>query len=161
MPLRRGTANQHSHHQLMRRRLRSGRAGISPPTFFFPGLVRPIPTGEAGRGRREKQQHDGVAQRPRSHHRAQGTSVNPFGGHPPLSDHRPPLTGIRERGITPSISQKRSPKSCRDDPGTTRNNFYKMPRPSQINFGVRKSFARKVTKKSPKSHRNELKMTLE
>ena len=37
---------------------------------------------------------------------------------------------------------------------STRNNFYKMPRSSQINFDVRKN----STEKSPKSHRNDLKM---
>ena len=36
-----------------------------------------------------KQQHDSVVQGPPCHHRAQGSSVNPF-GYPPLSDHRAP-----------------------------------------------------------------------
>ena len=37
---------------LMGKHLRSRRADIYPPAFFFPGPVHPIPPGEAGRGRR-------------------------------------------------------------------------------------------------------------
>ena len=37
-----------------------------------------------------QQQHDGVVQGAPSHHRAQGASFNPFGGHPPLSDFQKP-----------------------------------------------------------------------
>ena len=85
--LAQGRGQQVPVRRLMGKRLRSSRAGIYPPAFFFPGPVHPIPPDDDGRPRRGNttQQHDGVAQRPRSHHRAQGVSVNPF-GYPPLSD---------------------------------------------------------------------------
>ena len=63
--------------------------GDLPPHVFLPRPRWSDPTGRGRRGTTRKQQqhqrHDGVAQRPRCHHRAQGSSVNPF-GYPPLSD---------------------------------------------------------------------------
>ncbi len=58
-------ANTHSHHQLMGKRLHSGRAGISPPRFssqvLFVRSQRERPAGDAGRQQQQQQQqHDGV-----------------------------------------------------------------------------------------------------
>ena len=86
--LRVGTGDRAPRHRLMGKHPVRCRAGIYPPAFFFPGPVHPIPPYEGGgprRGNTTQQRHDGVAQRPRCHHRVQGASVNPF-GYPPLSD---------------------------------------------------------------------------
>ena len=52
--------------------------------------VYPTWFGRAGTERKQQQQHDSVIQGPPCHHRAQGSSVNPF-GYPPLSDHQKQL----------------------------------------------------------------------
>ena len=50
--LPRGRGNRYHHHPLMGKRLRRCRAGIYPPTFFFPGPVHLFPPGDVGAGRR-------------------------------------------------------------------------------------------------------------
>ena len=61
------------------------RGGLTLYVFLLKSCcVYPTWLGRAGTER--KQQHDSVVQGPPCHHRAQGSSVNPF-GYPPLSDH--------------------------------------------------------------------------
>ena len=54
---------------------------------FLPRSCCAYPTrlGRRATPRKQQQQHDTVVQGPPCHHRAQGSSVNPF-GYPPLSD---------------------------------------------------------------------------
>ena len=61
--------------------------GSTPPRFSSQvPLIRSHRTrAEEDAAETTQQRHDGVAQRPRCHHRVQGSSVNPF-GYPPLSD---------------------------------------------------------------------------
>ena len=83
------------------------RGGLTLCVFLLTSCcVYPTWLGRAGTER--KQQHDSVVQGPPCHHRAQGSSVNPF-GYPPLSDDRPPCSGIGERGIYPQYIPNISP----------------------------------------------------
>ena len=59
--------------------------GELPPHVFLPRSRSSDPTGRGRSGTTRKQRHDTVVQGPPCHHRAQGSSVNPFGC-PPLSD---------------------------------------------------------------------------
>ena len=66
--------------------------GSTPARFSSQTPLSLSPRFMAPRHPRRKR-HDGVVQGAPSHHRAQGASFNPFGGHPPLSDHTAPLRG--------------------------------------------------------------------
>ena len=91
------------------------RGGLTLYVFLLRSCcVYPTWLGRRGTPRKQQQQHDTVVQGPPCHHRAQGSSVNPF-GYPPLSDDRPLCSGIGVRGIypqyIPNISfQKNVPK---------------------------------------------------
>ena len=86
---------------------------------------------------RQQQQPEFVGQGPLCHHRAQGSSVNPF-GYPPLSNDRPSCSGIGERGIFPQYIPISPPYMSRNDPRIIQNNFYTRQESSQINFGQNK-----------------------
>ena len=66
------------------------RGGLTLYVFLLRSCCAyPTWLGRAGTERKQ-QQHDSVVQGPPCHHRAQGSSVNPF-GYPPLSDISPKL----------------------------------------------------------------------
>ena len=67
--------------------------------------------------------------------------------------HKTPLNGAKREGDVPlkcnffdQYFTKHIFKKYFQTPGTTRNNFYKMPRSSQINFEARKNIGQKCVK---------------
>ena len=127
--------------------------GSSPPRFSSQTLLSLSPRfmTEGGDARHE---HDGVVQGAPSHHRAQGASFNPFGGHPPLSDVKPPCGDKREGEIPPVYPQydpQNRPQMTQDRYQTTSTRCADHPRPVLAT-------EKRSPKMAPKYHKKHVKM---